>query len=106
MRTEPAPPDTRIASDGRAIAPATPGGPLAIPEVDGPLAVKVVYPRRGQVIGARDSTFLLGSVGSGRATLTINGANVPVNPNGSFLAWLPFPPGDTPTYEFVATKAA
>ncbi|HVZ50267.1 MAG TPA: N-acetylmuramoyl-L-alanine amidase, partial [Gemmatimonadaceae bacterium] len=53
---------------------------------------------------ARDSTFLFGSVGSGLASLTINGAAVPVNPNGSFLAWLPFPAGDKPKYELVAKK--
>jgi N-acetylmuramoyl-L-alanine amidase len=99
-------PGVRLASDGRPIAPRASGAPLAIPEVDGPLAVKVVYPRPGQVIGAADSTFIFGSVGSGRATLTINGINVPVNPNGAFLAWLPFPPGERPTYELVATKTA
>ncbi len=76
-----------------------------MPEVDGPLVVKVAYPRPGQVIAARDSTFIFGSVGSGRATLTINGVRVPVNPNGSFLAWLPFPPGEKPRYELVATRA-
>ena len=52
---------------------------------------------------ARDSTFLFGSVGSGDAQLTINGAPVAVNPNGSFLAWLPVPPRDAPRYELVAT---
>ncbi|MCC7194618.1 MAG: N-acetylmuramoyl-L-alanine amidase [Gemmatimonadaceae bacterium] len=95
---------TRLASDGRAIRPAVPGAPLAFPSVDGPLSVRVVYPQPGQVIGARDSTFILGSLGTGRASLTINGASVSVNPNGSFLAWLPFPPGPKPAYELVATR--
>lgn len=84
--------------------PAIPGAPIEIEPVDGPVEVKVVYPRPRQVIGVRDSTFLFGSVGSGQASLTINGADVPVYPNGSFLAWLPFPPGDKPAYALVATK--
>lgn len=116
LRTEPRPtgerpefshgplPDVRPDANGRDIAAATPGAPLAIAPADGPVAVNVVYPRPRQVISVRDSTFLFGSVGSGRASLTINGADVPVNPNGSFLAWLPFPAGDAPKYELVATK--
>lgn len=93
---------SRLASTGRMIGPAVPGVLPAIPFVDGPLAINVVYPSAGQTIAARDSTFLLGSVGNGRASLTINGAAVPVNPNGSFLAWLPFPAGAKPRYVFVA----
>jgi N-acetylmuramoyl-L-alanine amidase len=39
-----------------------------------------------------DSTFIFGSVGNGRATLTINGAPVQrLAPNGAFLAYLPVP---------------
>ncbi len=68
-------------------APALP----PIPAVDGPLRLRVVYPARGALIGARDSTFIFGSLGSGRATLRINGEAVRVEPNGSFLAWLPVP---------------
>lgn len=97
-------PAVRLGADGRALEPAKPGAPLPIPFVDGELSVRVVYPRPNQVISVRDSTFLLGSVGSGAATLTINGATVPVNPNGSFLAWLPFPAGDQPKYDMVAAK--
>ena len=36
--------------------------------------------------------------------LTINGAPVLVNPNGSFLAWLPVPPRENFKYELVANK--
>lgn len=103
-------PRVRLSADGRALepaapaAPGAPGAPFAIPFVEGDLAVRVVYPRENQVISVRDSTFLLGSVGSGAASLTINGAPVPVNPNGSFLAWLPFPSGDPPRYDLVASK--
>lgn len=86
------------------IEPAVPGVPIAIAPADGPLAVKVVYPRAKQLIAVRDSTFLLGSVGTGQATLRINGATVPVNPNGSFLAWLPVPPRDAFRYDLVAVK--
>ena len=75
-----------------------------VPLVDGPLAIRVVYPPSGAVIQARDSNFIFGSTGSGNATLTINGAPVPVLPNGSFLAFLPVPPSAAPTYSIVARR--
>ena len=75
-----------------------------IPLVDGPLNVTVVYPPRNHVIAARDSTFIFGSTGSGRARLVINGINVGVHPNGAFMAWLPVPSGDKPRYDVTATK--
>ncbi|MHB0948013.1 MAG: N-acetylmuramoyl-L-alanine amidase family protein [Gemmatimonadaceae bacterium] len=93
-------------SVGRRVAPPLP----AIPLVDSALAIRVVYPPQDYRLPARtpsDSNFIFGSVGSGRATLTINGASVPVAPNGAFLAWLPLPPGgpgDTLRYELVATR--
>jgi N-acetylmuramoyl-L-alanine amidase len=81
--------------------PSTPIGPRPganvkgalppVPEVDGPLAIDVVYPRDGVSIPVRDSTFIFGNIGSGRAQLRINGAGVPVQPNGTFLAFLPVP---------------
>src|SRR5688572_6999224 len=49
--------------------PAIPPMPLA----QGPLEPKVVYPHQGSMIQSRDSNFILGSVGNGNATLTING---------------------------------
>src|ERR1051325_3834520 len=73
-----------------------------IPMVDGPLAPRVVYPEANAVIPVRDSNFIFGSVGSGKATLTINGANVPVAPNETFLAFLPVPPPTAPRYELIA----
>ncbi|MGH7554589.1 MAG: N-acetylmuramoyl-L-alanine amidase family protein, partial [Longimicrobiales bacterium] len=69
----------------------SPGLP-PIPRVDGPLRLDVVYPPEGGVVAARDSTFVFGSTGSGRTQLTINGTAVWVEPNGSFLAFLPVPP--------------
>src|SRR5688500_1624381 len=77
-----------------------------VPPVDGPLAIRVVYPPSGAVVQARDSNFIFGSVGSGRATLTINGIGVPVIPNGSFLAFLPVPPSSAPQYAVVVSRGA
>jgi len=70
--------------------------------VDGPLAPKLVYPEPNQAITVRDSNFIFGSVGTGRAQLTINGAPVKVAPNGTFLAYLPVPPPSAPRYEVIA----
>ena len=63
----------------------------AVPNVAAPIALRVVYPPAGSQIATRDSNFIFGSVGSGSAKLRINGQNVAVLPNGSFLAWLPVP---------------
>lgn len=62
-----------------------------IPEVGGPLRIDVVAPGEAEELPTRDSAFIYGSVGTGRATLTIDGAAAHVEPNGSFLAWLPVP---------------
>ena len=83
-------------------APALPPVPL----VDGPLVLRVVYPSADALVQARDSNFIFGTVGTGRATLTINGATVPVLPNGSFLAYLPLPSADAPRYTLVARRGA
>ena len=76
----------------------------AVPAVDGPLAVRVVYPRPDQVVTSRDSNFIFGSIGSGRATLRINGVPARVYPNGAFMAFVPNPPGPSPRYELVAER--
>src|SRR4051812_32360836 len=65
----------------RTAAPPLPPVPL----VDGPLAIHVVYPTANQVVTSRDSNFILGSIGSGNATLTINGYPARVYPNGAFM---------------------
>ena len=75
----------------------------AIPRADGPMAIRVQYPSSNALIGARDSTFLLGSVGHGGATLTINGASTAVRPNGAFLAWVAMPPRGRAQFDLVAT---
>jgi len=85
---------------GIAPRPAPPLPPIAL--IEGPLAPRVVYPEANAVIPVRDSNFIFGSIGSGRATLTINGAPVDVAPNGTFLAFLPVPPSSAPHYEVVA----
>lgn len=76
-----------------------------VPSVRGAaLALTVRYPSDNQVVTSRDSNFVLGAVGSGDATLRINGQTVPVAPNGAFLAWLPNPPADAPRYDIEVTR--
>lgn len=62
-----------------------------IPVVDGPLRLEVGYPPENALLAVRDSNFIFGSTGSGRARLTIDGVPVQVAPNGGFLAFLPVP---------------
>lgn len=45
---------------------------------------------------------MLGTVGTGDATLSINGAPVKVHPNGAWLAWVGLPEGDTLQFDLVA----
>jgi N-acetylmuramoyl-L-alanine amidase len=83
---------------------ATPATGPALPPVParaGPLAIDVVYPAEGGTIAARDSNFVFGSVGTGEATLEINGHPVRVAPNGAWLAFLPVP--EDGAYELVAS---
>jgi N-acetylmuramoyl-L-alanine amidase len=57
-------------------------------------------------IAVRDSNFIFGTVGTGDAELRINGIRVPVEANGSFLAWLAVPSAgrdDTAEYTLVAS---
>jgi N-acetylmuramoyl-L-alanine amidase len=89
-------------------APANAGGAMPnpalppIPLVTGALAPRVVYPDENQLIQSRDSNFIFGSLGNGKATLTINGVPVNVLPNGSYLAFLANPPATRPVYDLVA----
>ena len=87
--------------DARARVPLPP-----VPAAPGPLRISVVYPRAGQLLTARDSNFIFGSVGTAGATLTVNGTPVQTLPNGAFLAFLPVPPGPDPRYELVAAAGA
>ncbi|HEX6558148.1 MAG TPA: N-acetylmuramoyl-L-alanine amidase [Longimicrobiales bacterium] len=76
----------------------------AIPLVDGPLRLDVAYPAEGSSIAVRDSNFIFGSTGSGRAALTINGQTVEVKPNGGWLGFVPVPADGI--YRLQATKGA
>src|SRR6185436_6233296 len=81
-----------VPDSGRDDARATTGGHLPpVPSVRGPLAIKVIYPAPGDRLDARDSSFIFGSVGSGEASLTINGQPVTVWPNGAWIGWIAFP---------------
>jgi N-acetylmuramoyl-L-alanine amidase len=101
-----APPDAGIRPD---TAPTESTGPAStlpeVPAVRGPLAVRVVYPPAGAAVRARDSSFLLGSVGDGSARLTINDIPVRVWPNGAWLAWIPFPPESLMQFRIAARTA-
>ena len=68
-----------------------PGALPPVPARTGALAIDVVYPTEGQTLAVRDSNFIFGNVGTGQATVTIDGAPVEVAPNGAFLAFLPVP---------------
>ena len=85
-----------------AAPPATPPALPDIPRVEGPLAIKVVYPSPNQQLTSRDSNFVFGSVGDGRATVSINGSTARVYPNGAFLAWIPVPQAQSPGAPFAA----
>ena len=76
-----------------------------IPSVTGPLSLYVEYPDSLQRIAVSDTNFIHGTVRTGDATLIIDGEFVEVEPNGTFLAWLPVPraaAGDTAYYQLIA----
>jgi N-acetylmuramoyl-L-alanine amidase len=76
-----------------------------IPLAHGPLHLKVVYPDSAARIEVEDSSFVFGSLGDGAASLTIDGAPVPVAPNGGWLAWIPFRGDSVITLRIVARTA-
>jgi N-acetylmuramoyl-L-alanine amidase len=77
----------------------------AVPVVEGPLRLSVVYPATTDIIDARDSTFLFGSVGRGGATVTVEGQPARVWPNGAWLAWVAIPPDSLINFSIVARTA-
>lgn len=77
-----------------------------IPLVEGPLTVHVVYPPETAALSNRDSNYMVGSVGNGHATLTINGHPAVVYPNGAFMAYIPNPPSSVPRFDLVAVLGA
>lgn len=64
-------------------------GAIAVFAQGGEVRLSVIYPREGTRIVAVDSTFIFGQVQPPEAALSINGAPVPLYPDGSFLAHLP-----------------
>lgn len=91
------PPDSGLRSSAK-LPPVAP--------VRGPLAIRVVYPTPGDRVDATDSSFTFGSIGSGDASLTINGQPVQVWPNGAWLAWIAFPPDSVMRFELTAVRGA
>lgn len=95
-----------IAACARITPPSTTPAPPApslppIPLVEGLLAPRVIYPRANTLIASRDSNFIFGSVGNGRASLTVNSSPVKVLNNGSWIAFLPNPRREAPAYELI-----
>ena len=82
------PPPAPVAEPG--VDPAIRNDLPPVPPRTGPLRIVVMYPGENAAIAA-DSTFVFGSVGTGGASLAINGAPVEVAANGAFLAFLPVP---------------
>lgn len=106
-----APSGPRVAPDVPATArTAGPASRLDLPPVEAvrgaPLSIRVQYPAENAVVTSRDSNFILGGIGSGDATLTING--IPVQPaaNGAFIAFLANPPAAAARYDLVAVRGA
>lgn len=109
-RTPPVPPAAAVPTGADTAPPpaAPPPADAALPPVPlvrGRLAIRVVYPPAGAVVQARDSSFLYGTVGTGEASLTVNGTPVAVHPNGAWLAWLPFGHDSLARFELVARTA-
>jgi N-acetylmuramoyl-L-alanine amidase len=73
-----------------------------IPAIDGPLDLRVSYPREGAALTTRANNFIFGSAGSGAASVWINDQAVEVHPNGGFLAFIPVPPDGV--YRLRATR--
>jgi N-acetylmuramoyl-L-alanine amidase len=83
----PTPPSEAALPGPRPAAPQLP----PIPRVDGPLELRVSYPRKGGFVATRGENFIFGSAGSGAARVWINDREVEVQPNGGFLAFVPVP---------------
>lgn len=94
--------------------------PIEPPLAEGPLAIRVVYPRSGPLvkegeawliraepgvrIESRDSAFIFGSVGRGDASLWVNGQPVTVYRTGGWIAWVPLPDDTVAHFELLAVK--
>lgn len=74
-----------------------------IPPRNGPLTLELRYPEDGLLL-SQDSTGVWGTLGTGRASLEVNGRRIRVEPNGAFADFVPLPEGDTVVLEFVARR--
>ncbi|MCC6319286.1 MAG: N-acetylmuramoyl-L-alanine amidase [Gemmatimonadaceae bacterium] len=63
-----------------------------LPEVDGPLAIDVVFPTPGTAVPINDSIAIWGSIGTGRGALRANGTELHVRSNGAFAGIVSVPP--------------
>jgi N-acetylmuramoyl-L-alanine amidase len=77
----------------------------AAPAVQDPVGLRVVYPALTDVVRVSDSSFLFGSVASGKTRVSINSHPVRVWPNGAWLAWIPFPPDTLMQFRIEARTA-
>lgn len=77
-----------------------------IPPLDGALRIELPYPQSGTIVPAVDSIAAWGTVGTGRATLEVNGVKVKVEPNGTFATFIPAPTGTNPALRFVARRGS
>jgi N-acetylmuramoyl-L-alanine amidase len=82
--------------------PAPNEGLPPVPLVEGPLAIKVVYPPEDAALSSRDSNYMIGSIGNGTASLTVNGQPAVVYPNGAFMAFIRSPSPAEPRFDLVA----
>jgi N-acetylmuramoyl-L-alanine amidase len=75
-----------------------------VPSARESLRINIIYPDTADVIQATDSSFIFGNLGRGRgdAALSVNGQVVPVQSNGSWLAWVPLPDDTLAQFQIVA----
>jgi len=101
---------TAVRSSGGVSPGSASGGAPNLPPVPvvrgAAIDVRVRYPSDNALVTTRDSNFVLGSLGSGDVSLTINGVGVPVAPNGAFLAFVRNPTPAAPRYELVVSRGA
>lgn len=77
-----------------------------VPFVEGPLVIRITYPASTDRVDVEDSSFVFGSIGDGRAALTINGQPARVYPNGAFLAWIRYPDESPARLTLVARRGS
>jgi N-acetylmuramoyl-L-alanine amidase len=69
---------------------------------EGALKLEVRHPLPGEPAPATGRDYVMGALGNGAARLTVDGATVPVEPNGAFLAYVRAPTAGA-GYALVAT---